>query len=51
MKASFISFRFMFNIPYCLEFWPWNFFPAIFNQATKQDKRLLVEDSHAVYNL
>ena len=27
------------------------FFPAIFNQATKRYKYLLVEDSHAVYNL
>ena len=27
------------------------FFPAIFNQATKQDRCLLVEDSCAVYNL
>ena len=27
------------------------FFPAIFTQATKQGRCLLVEDSHAVYNL
>ena len=27
------------------------FFPAIFNQATKWDRRLLSEETHAVYNL
>ena len=27
------------------------FFPAIFNQATKQDRRLLWEETRAVYNL
>ena len=27
------------------------FFPAIFNQATKQDRRLLSEETCAVYNL
>ena len=27
------------------------FFPAIFNQATKRDRRLLSEEAHAVYNL
>ena len=27
------------------------FFPAIFNQATERDRRLLLEETHAVYNL
>ena len=27
------------------------FFPVIFNQATKRDKRLLSGETHAVYNL
>ena len=27
------------------------FFPAIFNLATKQDRPLLSEETHAVYNL
>ena len=27
------------------------FFPLIFNQATKQDRRLLSEETRAVYNL
>ena len=27
------------------------FFPAIFNQAIKQDRQLLSEETHAVYNL
>ena len=27
------------------------FFPAIFNQTTKQDRRLLLEETRAVYNL
>ena len=27
------------------------FFPAIFNQATKRDRRLLSEETRAVYNL
>ena len=28
-----------------------DFFPAIFNQTTKQDRRLLLEETCAVYNL
>ena len=27
------------------------FFPAFFNQATKRDRRLLLEETRAVYNL
>ena len=39
-------------IPYCLELWPGCLFLfSVFNPATKQDRRLLVEDSHTVYNL
>ena len=39
-------------IPYCLKYGPGiYFFPVIVNQATKWDRRLLVKDSCAVYNL
>ena len=37
------------SIPYCLP--GVYFFPAIFNQATKQDRQLLWEETRAVYNL
>ena len=39
-------------IPYCLKYGPGiYFFPVIVNQATKWDRRLLVKNSCAVYNL
>ena len=39
------------KIPYCLELWPRVYlFPAIFNQAIKQDRHLLSKETHAVYN-